>query len=230
MTLRSTVARAVRAIQNPKSKIQNASVTAQVDDSSGWLSFQGGPNDRAAGEMQELYADALEAWRKNPMAKRIVDTVTDYCLGNGLTPTADGTIGRFLDRWWDHPKNALTLRFPELSDELARAGDLFVTLHRIPEDGMSYVRSIPKDQIIRIETAPNDWETELAYYELDGVSAEPRRWLSPHHPAAAEAPAVMLHYAVNRVVGALMGESDLATMIPWLLRYSRMLEDRLRLH
>ena len=27
-----------------------------------------------------------------------------------------------------------------------------------------------------------------------------------------------------------MGEGDLTTMIPWLLRYSRMLEDRIRLH
>jgi hypothetical protein len=40
----------------------------------------------------------------------------------------------------------------------------------------------------------------------------------------------MLHYAVNRPVGALLGESDLVTMIPWLQRYSRMLEDRVRLH
>jgi hypothetical protein len=44
------------------------------------------------------------------------------------------------------------------------------------------------------------------------------------------ADAVMLHYAVNRPMGALMGESDLTTIIPWLLRYSRMLEDRVRLH
>jgi hypothetical protein len=35
----------------------------------------------------------------------------------------------------------------------------------------------------------------------------------------------MLHYAVNRPLGALLGEGDLATLIPWLLRYSRMLED-----
>jgi hypothetical protein len=40
----------------------------------------------------------------------------------------------------------------------------------------------------------------------------------------------MLHYAVNRPLGALLGESDLATLIPWLQRYSRMLEDRVRLH
>jgi len=40
----------------------------------------------------------------------------------------------------------------------------------------------------------------------------------------------MLHYAVNRPLGALLGESDLTTMLPWLLRYSRMLEDRVRLN
>ena len=40
----------------------------------------------------------------------------------------------------------------------------------------------------------------------------------------------MLHYAVNRPLGALLGESDLTTMLPWLQRYSRMLEDRVRLH
>ncbi len=40
----------------------------------------------------------------------------------------------------------------------------------------------------------------------------------------------MLHYAVNRPVGALRGESDLAPILPWLKRYSRWLEDRVRLN
>ena len=40
----------------------------------------------------------------------------------------------------------------------------------------------------------------------------------------------MLHYAVNRPVGALRGESDLAPILPWLRRYSRWLEDRVRLN
>ena len=50
------------------------------------------------------------------------------------------------------------------------------------------------------------------------------------HPDAGAADAVMLHYSINRPVGALWGEGDLATIIPWLLRYSRMLEDRVRLN
>lgn len=209
-----------------------AAMTVQVDDSPGWQAAggAGGPHDRDAGEIQQLYSDTLTAWRKNPMAKRIVDTMTDYCLGDGLTPTAAGSAGAFVRRWWNHPQNLMPLRLPELCDELTRAGDLFLTLHRNPEDGISYVRPVPKDRIQRIETAANDWETELAYHETlpGGVGA--RRWPSPVDPNAAEAPAVMVHYAINRPVGALMGESDLASMIPWLLRYSRLLEDRVRLH
>ena len=206
-----------------------AAVTGTVDDSAGWVSFQGGPNDRDASEIQQLYTDALTAWRKNPMAKRIIDCTVDYVLGDGITPSATGQIGQFITKWWDHPKNHMTRRLPELSEELARAGDLFLTLHTNPVDGISYVRPVPKDRIIKIETLPNDWETEIAYYETQ-EAREPRKWLSPHHPDAADAPAIMVHYSVNKVVGALLGESDLGTMLPWLLRYSRLLEDRVRLH
>jgi hypothetical protein len=116
-----------------------------------------------------------------------------------------------------------------MSDELSRAGDLFVLLFRNPQDGMSYVRFITKDTIQRIETSPTDWETEIAYYEKQPIG-DPVRWPSPHGDDADTSPAIMLHYSVNRPLGALLGESDLTTMLPWLLRYSRMLEDRVRLH
>jgi hypothetical protein len=224
MSLLDRIRSAMSAFRSPLT-----SVTVRVDDSSGWQSFTGGRHDRDASEIAQQYSDALEAWRKNPFAKRITDIVTDYCLGDGMTPTAPGTMGAFIDRWWNHPKNRMDLRMPDLTDELTRAGDLFITLHRNPQDGMSYVRPIPKDAISRIETAANDWETELAYYEQQ-PTGETRRWLAAGHPEAADADAVMCHYAVNRVVGALMGESDFATLIPWLLRYSRMVEDRVRMH
>ena len=163
------------------SRAQLAAVTSQVDDSSGWMAFQGGPHDRDASEIQQQYADALEAWRKNPIAKRIVDCITDYVLGDGMTPSAAGNMGDFIDRWWNHEQNNMDRRLPELSDELTRSGDLFLTLHRNPVDGISYIRPIPKDSIMRIETLPNDWETETAYYDTSttNTTREIRRWLSP---------------------------------------------------
>jgi hypothetical protein len=41
---------------------------------------------------------------------------------------------------------------------------------------------------------------------------------------------VMLHYAINRPVGAQWGESDLAPLLRWLSRYTNWLEDRARLN
>jgi len=207
-----------------------ASVSAQVDDSSGWVSHTSRPHERDYSEIQSLYEDALVAYRKNPIAWRIISTTTNYILGDRIvinSPRRD--LNRFILAFWNHPKNLMDLRLAAMSDELARAGDLFVLLFRNPQDGMSYIRFITKDRIIKIDSAENDWETELIYYEIQ-ETAEPRPWYSPAHPAAAEQDAIMLHYSVNRPIGALLGESDLATMLPWLQRYSRMLEDRVRLH
>jgi hypothetical protein len=133
------------------------------EGATGWAGWPAGSADRGAGERQRLYADALQAWRENPYAKRIIDLITDYTVGDGLTPLAPGEMGRFIDTFWHHPQNRLDLRLPELVDELSRAGDLFLALFRNPADGMSYVRAVPKSEIVEIVTADNDWEREVAY-------------------------------------------------------------------
>jgi hypothetical protein len=213
------------------------SVSATVDDSPGWVPLgvpfgNTGPNDLDFSERIQLYQDALEATRKNPLAKTIVDITTDFVLGDGIQISSpNGRVDRFIGRFWHHRQNQIDQRLQSLADELSRAGDVFVLLFRNPQDGMSYVRFVTKEQIGHIETAENDWETELAYHQLAAVpGSEPIEWLSPNHPNAAEAEAVMLHYAINRPVGAAFGQGDLDTIIPWLLRYSRMLEDRVRAH
>jgi hypothetical protein len=200
-----------------------------TDDNTGWVSHTGRPHDRDYGEIQKLYLDALEAWRKNPFAKRIVDIITDYAIGDGITLSAKGSIEKFLNEWWNHPKNLMDIRLPDLCDELTRAGDLFVTLHTNPYDGMSYIRVVPKDLIVAIRSQNNDWETELEFDEAQPMG-DTITWMSPDHPQAATADRIMIHYSINRPAGALLGESDLATMLIWLQRYSRMLEDRVRLN
>ena len=228
-----------------------------TDGAGGWSAVnRAAPHDRPPDEAQRQYDDALLAWRTNPYAKRIIDIITDYTVGDGLAPVAPGEIGRFVDAFWTHPQNRLDLRLPDLMDELSRAGDLFLVLFRNPADGMSYVRAVPKSEVLEIVTAANDWERELLYvvrgdptvdtkYEIRNTSEElpselvsrisslvsgGRVFLSPQHPDAAAADGVMLHYSINRPVGALLGESELSSILPWLRWYSRMLEDRVRLN
>lgn len=204
---------------------------------SGWGLLSNRPHERTWAEIQELYSDTIEAWRKNPMAKRAIDVTADYVIGDGIVISSPvRSLQRYIDAFWHHRKNAMPNRLEAMCNELTVAGDLFPILFTNPFDGLSYVRFVTKDRISQIETAPNDWETELSYTELprlheaSGGLLEPVIWPGVANHALSPQSPVMLHYAVNRPIGALMGEGDLTTMIPWLLRYSRMLEDRVRLH
>ena len=207
-----------------------ASVDVKVDDAAGWTALTSTPHDYDPGKVQEIYEDALEAWRKNPIAWRIIAITTDYVVADDFTINSPNrSLNKFIYDFWHHPKNQMPLRLESMCDELSRAGDLFVALFRNPADGMSYIRFVTKDRIERIESAPNDWETEIAYYETQ-EAGNPRKWLSIDAPGAIKSDRVMMHYSINKPLGALLGESDLTTMLPWLLRYSRMLEDRVRLN
>lgn len=217
----------------PADAPQQLAVSARVDDAPGWSAADARPHDYDPALIQEHYQDALAAWRKNPIAWRIIGITTDYLIGDTINISSPNrSLQRFISRFWNHPQNRMDLRLETMADELSRSGDLFVLLFRNEQDGMSYLRFVAKDAIRRIAVAANDWETELSYEEAPcgALPGEPRLWLSPAHPQSADAPAVMLHYAVNRPLGALFGESDLQPVIPWLQRYSRMLEDRVRLH
>jgi hypothetical protein len=227
------------------------------DGAAGWVGASGrGAAERPDDERLAQTRDALAAWRANPYAKRIIDLITDYTIGDGLTPAGPGEIGRFVDEFWHHPQNRLDLRLPDLMDELSRSGDLFLALFRNPADGMSYVRAVPKSEVVEIVTAENDWEREVAYVVrgssagrqttddrpqsesmlesrgpwsvVDGLGTT--LFISPQHPDSAAAEAVMVHYSINRPVGALLGESELASILPALRWYNRMLEDRVRLN
>ena len=95
---------------------------------------------------------------------------------------------------------------------------------------------MPASQITGNETKPDDYETELVYLQSQPDKIEPKRWLAVDNPAAWEPgaggqlPPVMLHFAVNRPIGATRGEGDLTPILRWALRYSSWLEDRARLN
>jgi hypothetical protein len=191
--------------------------------------------DRPPEAISQDFTDALDAWRTNPLARRIVTLLSAYVVGDGITfSTTYGPLGRFLAAFWDHPQNRMPIRQRDLCDELTRTGELFIVLHTNPADGMSYVRAISAGAIDEITTAPGDYETELSYHETVAMDDPDykrggRTWYAPHMAPKLIDP-VMLHFAVNRPIGAVRGESDLAPILTWLKRYNRWLEDRVRLN
>ncbi len=182
--------------------------------------------DRWDGDREEVLQQALAAWRANPLARRIVELTSQYVVGGGVSLECDHEPTRdFLRAFWGHRLNHMDHRVFDLCDELTRSGELFVLLST-DASGMSYVRAVPALAVREIETAANDLEQPRRFVGRNGEQSWPA-----YDPATDDGQgAVMLHYAVNRPVGALRGESDLAPLLRWLVRYAAWLEDRARLN
>lgn len=192
--------------------------------------------DRFNYDRDEVLRDALDAWRSNPLAKRIVSLTTQYVIGGGLKlESKHKPSNDFLAEWWAHRLNHMDIRAGEWCDELTRSGNL-VALLSTDAAGMSYVRAIPAAHVLEIRTRSNDVEQPIEIVEkLQWGETEGQRW--PAYDQATDKPddqgawpTVALHYAVNRPVGATWGESDLAPLLRWLSRYANWLEDRARLN
>jgi len=193
------------------------------------------PRDRLAYDRQDVLADCMDAWRFNPLARRITELTTNYVSGGGFVLSCPHAATQaFLQRFWEHRLNHISLRAGELSDELVLSGNLFL-LVSTDASGMSYLRVIPSADIARIESSEADIEQELRYVGKPGLDGDERVY--PAYQPGKDRPGknggfspVMLHYAVNRPVGSQWGESDLAPILKWLSRYSAWLEDRVRLN
>lgn len=186
--------------------------------------------DRIAPDRESLLEACLDAWRADPLARRLVGLTSQFVVGGGVDLHCDHPATQaFLNDFWQHPLNRMDIRIVELCDELTRAGNLFLLIST-DAAGMSYLRVVPAGDIDRIIPAENDIEQAVAFVTKAGQ-------VYPAYAANREtveagggyAP-VMVHYAINRAAGAQWGESDLAPLLIWLRRYAAWLEDRTRLN
>jgi hypothetical protein len=219
-------------------------VTDSRRDDSTWRSVTANtyPRDRYPQDRDEVLQDALDAWRDNALARRVIELTTEFVVGNGLQITCEHeATHHFMQEWWNHPKNNMPQRIYEWCDELSRSGELFPIMST-GSDGMTYVRAIPAADIENIETNPEDVENEIRVIErirydpATGINLGSRSWKvydadTDNTPDEfGRFPTVILHFPINRPIGSIHGESDLAPVTKWLVRYAAWLEDRARLN
>lgn len=181
--------------------------------------------DRTNWDRKKIFAEALRAWRVNPIARRIVKLMTSFAIGKGVTFKSDNPqVQEFLDLWVAHPLNQFRKNVKRWKDEDTRTGNLFF-LFNVQADGMSIIRAVPAEQIFEIETMPNDVEQETAYTKDE---AGQEKW-EAYQPGQNQT-AFMRHYASNQPVGSAWGEADLSPLLVWIGRFSAWLENRVRLN
>ena len=103
-------------------------VSVRVVDSSGWDQMAGSasPLDRAWSEWRDDADDALEAYRKNFLVRRIVNLTRSYVVGNGITISSSiPEVETFAREFWSHHQNRMVRRLGPMCDELTRVGEVF---------------------------------------------------------------------------------------------------------
>lgn len=166
----------------------------------------------------------IKAYHENPLAFRIVHILVNHVLGEGIIwEVDDQATSAWLSSWWHHPLNRMDNRIRAWLAELILTGDLFPTFHT--NNGITAMRAIPSSSIDEIKSNPQDLEDELAYHEVGDIDNPDGTWWQ-----AARHGGNMMHFAINRPVGQLRGLSDLATVIPWLKRYSTWLKGRVAIN
>ncbi len=174
----------------------------------------------------KIQEECLRAWRINPVARRIVNLISQFVVGSGVSIECDHrATQKFIDEWFNHPMNRIPAQLKAWKDEGTRTGNLFFLFSVDKVTGMSYVRPVPADMIHEIQTADNDVMQETYYTRTDM-----NEWPWPAYDPNAEQDQFMVHFADNRPVGTTWGEPDMAPMLPWIGRFSTWLEDRARLN
>ena len=91
----------------------------------GTRSLTGSDRDRYTYDRKEILEQSLEAWRTNPLARRIVELTSQYVVGGGFTINCKhDSAAAFFDSFWNHRLNHMPVRVSELCDELTRTGNL----------------------------------------------------------------------------------------------------------
>jgi len=193
------------------------------------------PLDRPVYDRRAVLAECLNAWRFNPLARRLVELTSQYAAGGGMAwRCAHPYTSEFLQAFWNERLNRLDLRLSEFSDELVRTGNLFILLST-DTGGNSYLRTLPTASVESIQARENDLEQEISFVTYPDLEGNARAYPAycpdqDYLNAAGGFDTVVLHYAVNRPAGAQWGEPDLAPALKWLARYAAWLEDRVRLN
>jgi hypothetical protein len=225
-TFAGRIARRLLNSRFGRSLVSELKASPITDDNFFPSGMTGNYRDRYDYDRTKIQAECLRAWRVNPLTRRIVNLISQFVIGKGVSIETDhkGTQ-KFLDEWFNHPLNRIHSQLKGWKDEGTRTGNLFFLFSVDKVSGMSFIRAVPADLIKDIQTADNDVMQETHYIKTE-INDSP--WVA--YDPNIEQEQFMVHFADNRPVGTSWGEPDLAPMLPWIGRFSTWLEDRARLN
>lgn len=113
-----------------------------------------------------LLQNSRDRYFKTPEGRSLIESAKHYIIGKGIVYNADDEnpqVQEMLNEFWNHPRNIMELRQKEIVTRALRDGEVFIRFFE-DSNGMSYLRFIEPEQIVKIETALNDAEEPIKYH------------------------------------------------------------------
>lgn len=210
-----------------------------VEDA-GWLRLLGESEREFSREaLKKIAHESRLFWMKNPLIRRSVLTITNYCFGLGVTirgdhPVVDKVVQKFLA----DPKNkaeATTILNMQMKDkDIQIEGNLFFVFFTNPK-GDTRVRTIPFDEIEEIHTNPEDAKEPWFYQQRKPTLSKSElypdwRYNPQARPTEYKGMEIhwdrpLYHVKVNCLSDQKFGLSELYSAQAWARAYNKFLTD-----
>lgn len=174
----------------------------------------------------QMQALAFEARNHNPLAKFIVNTLTNFTLGRGLSVYCEDDKGQeVLDKFWKD--NEIPKRLRIMSDELTIYGEIMTRRFVLGKEVR--IRAIDPSTVWEIVTEPDDLEKIYYYHQqyptrylLHLGSGSQKSLTGPDKVSEyiiRQIPGPEIwHLKINAVSNEIRGRSDLFATLGWLKR------------
>jgi hypothetical protein len=172
---------------------------------------------------------SLYLWRSNPMAHRLIETMTDFVVGDGLTISApDERVADLANAWWTDPAQRLDLRHRDIVRDLALMGELAVRAFVNPTSGRMRIGFVDPERIDDVTPDPENALLDAAILVRSETGAEAVpvpivRYDDTSRPGSPAWAGDAFYFAVNRVLGQHRGTPDLLSIADWIDGYDQLL-------
>lgn len=94
-------------------------------------------------EQEKMISLATQLYSQNPLAHRLIEVISDFCVGNEISwETLDEDLSKLLDAFWTHPRNALDQTQHQKVSEFLLYGEQCYPVFVNPETGLVQLGSI----------------------------------------------------------------------------------------
>lgn len=207
------------------------------DADAGWRRLSERDRDLNPIKLDRQREIAVYLWTHNPVARRIIETMVEWIVGEGVSITADDEDTKaLLESMWNHPVNRWDLKLPMRVRELFLMGEQAWPVFRNQFSGVLVMGGLDPSKIKEVVTDPDNVEAPIGVIQKAPVGHHERRLktvlrgdeleiLSPAAQRERESftDGELFLFQVNKLSSQTRGSSELFVLADWIDAYEDLL-------